>query len=323
MDGGRDILGYAVRLVLFHRKFRRFHGGHLKVWDYFNHALATPGFDVRILFDESTSWDSSNPWTEARDRVITSLDEVQPDLLFIAGRDWQRLEGLGLLDRGIPILNLIQHIRHADEWSIQSRYLHRKAIRICVSEEVADALRSAGSEGPTIVIPNSVDLPIVEEVQGDERPTDLFIAGPKQPVMARRLYELLDSPDLRIQTMTEHVERNAFLDAMRKARVTVFLPNEEEGFYLPALEGMALGTIVVCPDCVGNRSFCIPGVSAFRPDFEFDAIAHAAQQALALSNDEEMQLRQGAQRVALDHAPASERAAFVRLLSQIDQLWAA
>ncbi len=323
MDGGRDILGYAVRLVLFHRKFRRFHGGHLKVWDYFNHALATPGFDVRILFDESTSWDSSNPWTEARDRVITSLDEVQPDLLFIAGRDWQRLEGLGLLDRGIPILNLIQHIRHADEWSIQSRYLHRKAIRICVSEEVADALRSAGSEGPTIVIPNSVDLPIVEEVQGDERPTDLFIAGPKQPVMARRLYELLDSPDLRIQTMTEHVERNAFLDAMRKARVTVFLPNEEEGFYLPALEGMALGTIVVCPDCVGNRSFCIPGVSAFRPDFEFDAIARAAQQALALSNDEEMQLRQGAQRVALDHAPASERAAFVRLLSQIDQLWAA
>jgi glycosyltransferase involved in cell wall biosynthesis len=323
MDGERDILGYAVRLVLFHRKFRRFHGGHLKVWDYFNHALATPGFDVRILFDESTSWDSSNPWTEARDRVITSLDEVQPDLLFIAGRDWQRLEGLGLLDRGIPILNLIQHIRHADEWSIQSRYLHRKAIRICVSEEVADALRSAGSEGPTIVIPNSVDLPIVEEVQGDERPTDLFIAGPKQPVMARRLYELLDSPNLRIQTMTEHVERNTFLDAIRKARVTVFLPNEEEGFYLPALEGMALGTIVVCPDCVGNRSFCIPGVSAFRPDFEFDAIAHAAQQALALSNDEEMQLRQGAQRVALDHAPASERAAFVRLLSQIDQLWAA
>jgi hypothetical protein len=323
MDGERDILGHAVRLVLFHRKFRRFHGGHLKVWDYFNHALATPGFDVRILFDESTSWDSSNPWTEARDRVITSLDEVQPDLLFIAGRDWQRLEGLGLLDRGIPILNLIQHIRHADEWSIQSRYLHRKAIRICVSEEVADALRSAGSEGPTIVIPNSVDLPIVEEVQGDERPTDLFIAGPKQPVMARRLCELLDSPNLRIQTMTEHVERNTFLDAMRKARVTVFLPNEEEGFYLPALEGMALGTIVVCPDCVGNRSFCIPGVSAFRPDFEFDAIAHAAQQALALSKDEEMQLRQGAQRVALDHAPASERAAFVRLLRQIDQLWAA
>lgn len=312
-----------MRLVLFHRKFRRFHGGHLKVWDYFNHALATPGFDVRILFDESTSWDPSNPWTEAREQVITSLEGVRPDLLFIAGRDWQRLEGMGLLDQGLPILNLIQHIRHADDWSIQSRYLHRKAIRICVSEEVADALRSAGSEGPIIVIPNSVDLPIVEDLHSIERPIDLFIAGPKQPVMARRLHELLESPQRRIRSMTEHVERGAFLDAMRESKVTVFLPNEEEGFYLPALEGMALGTVVVCPDCVGNRSFCLPGVSAFRPEFSFDAIAWAARQALAMPEEEGTRLRQGALRVALDHAPASERAAFAHLLAKIDELWAA
>lgn len=310
-----------MRLVLFHRKFRRFHGGHLKVWDYFNHALATPGFDARILFDESTSWDSSNPWTDARDRVITSLDTVEPDVLFIAGRDWQRLEGLGLLDQGLPTLNLIQHIRHADDWSIQSRYLHRKAIRICVSEEVAHALQSAGSEGPTIVIPNSVDLPVVAEVNGNERPIDVFIAGPKQPVMARRLHELLEPKQLRIRTITDHVERGLFLDAMREARVTVFLPNEEEGFYLPALEGMALGTIVVCPDCVGNRSFCIPDVSAFRPEFSFDAIVEAARNALTLSQDEQMKLRSGARSVALDHAPEAERAAFARLLAQIDQLW--
>lgn len=312
-----------MRLVLFHRKFRRFHGGHLKVWDYFNHALATPGFDVRILFDESTSWDSSNPWTDARDRVVTSLDNVQPDVLFVAGRDWQRLEGVGLLDQGLPVLNLIQHIRHADDWSIQSRYLHRKAVRICVSEEVADALRNAGSEGPTIVIPNSVDLPVIDTIDGSQRPVDLFIAGPKQPVMARRLHDLLEPKKLHIRTITDHVERGAFLDAMREARVTVFLPNEEEGFYLPALEGMALGTIVVCPDCVGNRSFCIPGVSAFRPEFTFDAILHAARQALELSKEEQMQLKRGAQRVALDHAPEAERAAFVRLLAQIDELWAA
>lgn len=320
---GETIPGQAVRLVLFHRKFRRFHGGHLKVWDYFNHALATPGFDVRILFDESTSWDASNPWSDARDRVVTSLDNVEPDMLFIAGRDWQRLEGMGLLDRGLPILNLIQHIRHADDWSIQSRYLHRKAIRICVSEEVADALKSAGSEGPTIVIPNSVDLPILEGVDGNERPVDVFIAGPKQPVMARRLHELLEPTQLRIQTITDHVEREMFLNAMREARVTVFLPNEEEGFYLPALEGMALGTIVVCPDCVGNRSFCIPGVSAFRPNYSFDAITEAAQHALALSKAEQFALRNGARRVALDHAPEAERAAFARILLKIDQLWGA
>ena len=36
--------------------------------------------------------------------------------------------------------------------------------------------------------------------------------------------------------------------------MTLFLPNQREGVYIPGLEGMALGTLVVCPDCVGNRS---------------------------------------------------------------------
>ena len=46
---------------------------------------------------------------------------------------------------------------------------------------------------------------------------------------------------------------------MARARVTLYLPNRLEGFYIPALEGMALGTLVVCPDSVGNRSYCRDG----------------------------------------------------------------
>ena len=122
-----------MRTVLFHRKYRRFHGGHLKVWHYFNHVLAAPALDARVVFDVDSSWDSSNPWQQARERVVESAEGITPDALFIAGRDWQRFEKLGLLDLDVPKLNLIQHMRHADEWSIQSRYLDRKAIRICVS----------------------------------------------------------------------------------------------------------------------------------------------------------------------------------------------
>ena len=129
--------GVFLRTILFHRKYKRFHGGHLKVWNYFNHVLAALGFDAQVLFDAGSSWDATNPWPVARERVIASLDGVSPDALFVAGRDWQRLEGLGLLDCGLPMLNLIQHVRHADDWSIQSRYLSRKAIRLCVSDEVA------------------------------------------------------------------------------------------------------------------------------------------------------------------------------------------
>ena len=128
-------------------------------------------------------------------------------------------------------------------------------------------MEEAGSRGPIVVIPNGVDVPIVAPDDPSARPVDLLIAGLKQPAMATRAAQRLASAGTVDRGAHRLCSRDDFLDAMRRARVTLFLPNEEEGFYLPALEGMALGTIVVCPDCVGNRSFCLPRVNAFRPAF--------------------------------------------------------
>jgi glycosyltransferase involved in cell wall biosynthesis len=311
-----------VRLVLFHRKYRRFHGGHLKVWHYFNHVLAAPGFDACVHFDVNSAWDDSNPWTETPDRIIASIECVNPDVLFVAGRDWQRLDEWGLLDRGIPILNFIQHVRHAADWSIQSDYLDRKAIRLCVSQEVADAVEAAGSRGPTVVIPNGVDVSIVDSHVPDARPVDLLIAGLKQPVLAARAAQRLAAPGRSVEVLTEHVSRDDFLDSMRRARVTLFLPNEEEGFYLPALEGMALGTIVVCPDCVGNRSFCLPGVNAFRPAFRFDDLVLDAERALTLEASAAETLRCSGIETARSHSLDAERKRFHQVLTDLDALWA-
>ena len=236
------------------------------------------------------------------------------------GSGWM---GSGLLDRGIPILNLIQHVRHAADWSIQSDYLERKAIRLCVSQEVAEAVEAAGSRGPTIVIPNGVDVPDRRfSIVPEARPVDLLIAGLKQPVLAARAAQRLAAPGRSIEVLTEHVSRDDFLDAMRRARVTLFLPNEEEGFYLPALEGMALGTIVVCPDCVGNRSFCLPGVNAFRPEFRFDDIVQDAETALALEEPAAEALRRGAVETARNHSLDVERKKFHQVLADLDALWA-
>jgi hypothetical protein len=310
-----------VRTILFHRKFRRLHGGHLKVWHYFNHVLATPGFDARALFDRDSAWDTSNPWAGIRERVVESIDDEPVDALFVAGRDWQRLDSLGLLDRELPILNLIQHVRHADDWSIQSHYLSRKAIRICVSDEVADALRSRGCRGPVVVIPNAVDVAVASD-SGGERATDLLIAGLKQPAMATLIADRLRTSTRKMEVLTEHVPREEFLNAMRTAKVTLFLPNEEEGFYLPALEGMALGTIVVCPDCVGNRTYCIPGENALRPAFEVESLVAAAETALRFSSSEATRLTQNGLATARQHSPAAEREAFQSLLLRLDEIWA-
>jgi glycosyltransferase involved in cell wall biosynthesis len=311
-----------VRIVLFHRKYRRFTGGHLKVWHYFNHVLAAPGFDARVHFDVNSSWDRSNPWLQTPDRVVKSLEGMNPDVLFVAGRDWQRLDQLGMLGGGTPILNLIQHVRHGADWSIQSNYLDRKAIRLCVSQEVADAMEEAGSRGPIVVIPNGVDAPIVAPGDSSARPVDLLVAGLKQPAMATRAARQLARTGRSIEVLTDRLSRDDFLDAMRRARVTLFLPNETEGFYLPALEGMALGTIVVCPDCVGNRSFCLPQVNAFRPAFRFDDLMQETETALTMEEPAAEALRRGAIETVSDYSLDAERRRFHEVLTDLDALWA-
>jgi len=247
---------------------------------------------------------------------------MNPDVLFVAGRDWQRLDQLGMLGGGTPILNLIQHVRHGADWSIQSNYLDRKAIRLCVSQEVADAMEEAGSRGPIVVIPNGVDAPIVAPGDSSARPVDLLVAGLKQPAMATRAARQLARTGRSIEVLTDRLSRDDFLDAMRRARVTLFLPNETEGFYLPALEGMALGTIVVCPDCVGNRSFCLPQVNAFRPAFRFDDLVHETETALAMEEPAAEALRRGAIETVSNYSLDGERQKFHEVLADLDALWA-
>jgi len=104
--------------------------------------------------------------------------------------------------------------------------------------------------------------------------------------------------------------------------VSVLVPNPKEGFYLPALEGMALGTVVVCPDCIGNRSFCLPGKNCFRPAHDEDDIVVAAEAALR----EEPQLdgmRARALETVRDHDMPGERRAFLEILDRVDDLWTA
>jgi glycosyltransferase involved in cell wall biosynthesis len=42
----------------------------------------------------------------------------------------------------------------------------------------------------------------------------------------------------------------------------------EEGFYLPGLEAMAAGAIVLSPDAGGNRAYCEFGENCLRVEFD-------------------------------------------------------
>ncbi|MDB6148410.1 MAG: hypothetical protein JWO45_2074 [Spartobacteria bacterium] len=310
------------KVVLFHRDFRKFTGGHLKVWHYFDHVLSSTSYEPRIAFTPESIWDATNPWSAARS-YLTDWDPKSADILFLAGSDWRGLPETKARDYAKPIINLVQHPRHADPRDELYKFLPNRAVRICVSEQVADAVNATGRvNGPVFVIPNGIELGSVPGPKAeDARAVDVLICGLKAPDLAREVAKTLTQSNRRVMTLIDWIPRDEYLARLADARIAVTLPRPIEGFYLPALEAMACGATVVCPDCVGNRDFCKDGFNCFRPRYDADAIANATIAALDKSQPEMEKMLANSAVTVSQHSLETEREAFLSILERLDELW--
>lgn len=307
------------RQVLFYRDFKRFTGGHLQVWHYFQHLRSTDRYLPQVVFAAGSRWDASNPWYVAGTAMPTALSGAKPDLLFLGGLDWEGVAPLLQADPHIPVVNLLQGFAHAKPEHARFGYLSRPALRICVSEGVRDAVAATGAvNGPLYVVPNGMDRselpPPLPDAQKD---IDLLVVASKHPGMSLRLERRLQGSGLRSRFLRERLPRAEFHEAIRHAQVTVFLPHKEEGFYLPALEGMALETLVICPDCVGNRSFCLPGVNSLRPEYTLEALLAALDTARHMAPEQRTAMREQARVTVARHDLMAERRAFLEILDRM------
>lgn len=311
------------KTVLFYRDYRAFSGGHLKVWDYFQHTLQSVLYEPKIHFSKKSLWDKTNPWRDAKIRATGKWKPEEASVLFVAGMDWLSLSRGMWYDSKVPIINLVQHVRHADPADPRYQFLRNRAVRICVSEEVGHALRTTGIvNGPLFVIPNCIDTAKISSSPGQrERVVDVLIVGIKQRDMALRLRDEIQRPGLKIMTLVEQVAREDFLNSLVSARTAVFLPHETEGFYLPALEGMAAGAVVVCPDCVGNRSYCVDGENCWMPAHDFSQILSTTKHAMLKSDDDRDLMVESAMETSSCHDLSVERTKFLEILHNIEGIW--
>lgn len=310
-----------MKTVLFYRDFRRFQGGHLKVWDYFNHVMHSSSYRPKIYFSKETLWDETNPWLKLKDQALQSWEPSSADILFLAGKDWLMLNKSQRKNPPVPIINFIQHVRHADPNEILYSFLEFKAIRICVSDEVASEITKTGKvNGPVFTIPNGIDFKgFPNSINQSQKKIDILIAALKQPKLGLQLMQKLHFSGSHTKLLTTSILRSNYLNELNQARVTVFLPDLREGFYLPALEGMALGTLVVCPDCIGNRSFCYDNYNCLRPDYTMESILYAIDIALKLSDYKKSKIIARAYETASKHSISKEREAFLEILENINR----
>jgi len=305
-------------------------GGHLVHSQYFSDVAACDGLTPAIAFSPVPAAPEAPEqirqlWPRHLGTWVQQWEPKPGDVLFLAGTDWRYLDDRGLDALPNPRLNLLQHVRHADHGSVLHGYLTRRAIRICVSPEVADVVSETGlANGPVIVIPNASDLPEASpgrRCSRDTPPSPVAIAGDKNPALAQALSEQLNAVGLPHDLMVEFQPRPSFLERLERSQIAVCIPRREEGFYLPALEAMSLGCLVVTTDCIGNRSFCYDDENCLIADYTAEGLFAAVQRALSLATTDRSRLLDRAAETVRAHSRDAQRARFHQLLKDIDQLW--
>ena len=303
---------FADRTLLFHRRYRGLTGGHLKVFHYFLHATHSTRFQPRIFFTPDSIRGTENPWNGIAPPPLDSWQPADVAALFVAGLDWEAVPD----PSPVPVINLIQHVRHAHPGDPRRSFLARPAVRICVSEEVGDAIAGTGEvNGPVYVIPNGIDLENIPAAA--DRDIPVLIAGLKNPTFAAAAAARLADSGVAAEVIDAMIPRREFLDRLSRARVAITLPHHEEGFFLPALEAMAAGAIVVCPDCTGNRGFCRDGETAFSPRYTLDDVVAASIAAITQPARDATEMRAAAAAESLKHGLPTERLAFLRILDDL------
>ena len=302
------------RQLLFHRDFREYTGGHGKVWDYFRHASKHPAWQASI-FLTAASVEQHNPWRGESILAQPSWAPERASALFLGGLDWSTYPHD---DPAKPVINLVQHVRHADPDSPLHPHLSRRAIRICVSQAVAEAIAGTGLvNGPVRVIPAALDLAALPRPA--ELRSGIFVGATKQPALGQALCERLRALGYEVALVDRWLPRADYLERLARCRVAVLLPMATEGFYLPGLEAMALGCATVVPDCIGNREYLQPGSNALSPVAELDALVAAV---ISLDTpDQSAGLAAAGTATAAGFTLERERLAFHAILDQLEPLW--
>lgn len=304
----------AVRKVLFIKKSGRMSGGHIKFHDYFEHCLRHPGLDpyVYLAFDSTSG--GRTIWEGDSGRIVPQMDVSPFDVLFIDGGDADLLPPEAARK---PVIHLIQDFRHTYAGDRRFASLARPGLRICVSVELAEAVRRH-AKGCVAAIPNGIPLDVFVPAQKERG--SVLVWARKDPTMGKALRAALIARGVNVKLLTRPVPRAEFARLLGATDLFAGLPKGAdrgwEGFFLPALEAMASGCAVVCADAIGNRSFCIDGETCRMPAFgDLDDHVRLVEELLADSQQVEALRARGAE-VARAYTLEQEQELFHRFVEE-------
>lgn len=294
----------------FFRNYEKYTGGHKKFYDYLIHTKAIEGVNCKLFVQNDC---------KVMPGLFSDIPEVQYqheynpntcNVVFLAGMDWQYY--LPHRKSEDVIVNLVQHVRHGDKSHPLFNFLQYKALRLCVSEAVKDAIIPYAN-GRCVTVPIGHEIPYLHQ----KKKYDLYILGKKNTKFGRTIAQWAEENGLAYKLHDHLVTKDEVLMALAESKVSLVLPNPTEGFFLPGIEAMALSDRAVVPDCIANREYCTRETNATLCHYNIESVKLAVTQSLDMLNTDihRMQKDKG-ETLARSYSLSAERDIYHKLIKE-------
>jgi len=317
-------------------------GGVVKIFDYVNHALSL-GYEPIVACPESFKpelplfkiprFSNISPENGVR---FTDLEKVTVgpyDLAFLSWPTHYEIvePRLSRWTRHEQIIFIVQNIRWANPsftGGYALRLLSRPMARIMTNEVVLEAVKpylNPSSMSEVILLGNDSSFFAKQRSGGFSSLVRIGYTTWKSAVGDEVAKMLADDPGFEFRAIRESVGWQELRELYHWSDVFLATPLVEEGFYMPGLEAMAAGAVVISSDAGGNRAYCRFGENCVEVGFE-DAWGYAgALKRLRESSTEEIEyLRTGGYEAVELHTLKDERERFgdfmERLMGRLDRL---
>ena len=296
--------------VAFIRQYDSYTGGHQKVRDYIDHFLHL-GWEVSLTL-RGTSPTHPHLFSHILGVNYTQKhDPAAADLVFLAGMDWE--QHLNASPAITPVINLIQHTRHALPDDPRYSFLTLPATRLCVSRAVCEKVAPLAN-GTTHWIKMGHHFPLIDASQQQ----DLFILATKAPDLGERMASWARRQGWRVQLFTAPQEPLLVKTAMASSHVSLVLPHAKEGFYFPGIEAMYYSNWAVIPDCEANQEYCAPFSNGLSCDYTENAIKTTVVKVMSQRSSLISQWRKWRGRqIASSYSLRNERQALAKILATL------
>jgi len=317
-------------------------GGVVKLFDYVNHAISL-GYEPVIacperykpglLLFENERFSGISPENGVRFIRLEQVSVGPYDLAFLSWpTHYPLLEPrISRWSRHEQVIQIVQNVRWANptfERGHAVRSLSRPMARILTNDVVLQACQpylNPSSMTEVIDLGHNAEFFSKNRTGSLGSPTKVGYTTWKSDVGDRVVAKLSGSEEFEFRAVREPVGWSELRELYHWADVFLATPMAEEGFYLPGLEAMAAGAIVVTSDAGGNLAYCSFGDNCVEADFDnADSYAKALTDLRAITVSEIERFRRAGYETVGRHTLDRERRQFSdfmeRLVQRLDRM---